>query len=177
MADTLTDFYIAEGIRQDRLIHDLASTLATKAGFYMVVAGFVFSAEATLLQNAEVHGFTAWKPSLLAALLCALIGIMVLLRTVFLRLYSMPPLLGSFKQQWDNHVKSVGTTISDENQVVQIKEVFVVSLAEVILHNDAANQSVADTLRRAALLIQVSILLVFISVFVGIMRWVFWAYL
>ena len=175
MADTLADFYIAEGIRQDKLIHDLASTLATKAGFYMVVAGFVFSAEAMLLQNVDPHGFGAWKPTLVAAMVCALIGIMVLLRTVFLRLYSMPPLLGSFKQQCDTHIKSVGTTISDENQVVQIKEAFVVSLAETISHNDAANQDVADTLRRAAFLIQVSILCVFVSVFVGIMRWIFLA--
>jgi hypothetical protein len=169
MADTLTDFYIAEGIRQDKLIHDLASVFVTKAGFYMVVSGFVFSSSAILLQNSTTQGFAAWKPTLVLAMLFALTGVLMLLRTVFLREYSMPPLLSSMRIQAQNQTASQ-PNLSDADTLAAVKEGIIECFAETISQNDAANSSVAESLKNAASMIAISIVLVFLSVLAGIMH-------
>jgi hypothetical protein len=164
----LNEFFLSEGVRQDALIHNLASQLGTKTGLYMVFAGFVFTAEASLLKELEslVH---ASKVLLISAIVLSLIAIVILLSAAFIQDYKTPPILGQLREQSESYLRSLGE-MSDDDQVDKIKEKFINSLARSIDHNYGMNQTIAQYLEKASLFIGLSILCVLIAVLIGIFR-------
>jgi hypothetical protein len=165
----LNDFFLGEGIRQDALIHDLASQLGTKTGLYMVFAGFVFTAETALLKELDPLGLHASKVLLISAIVLSLIAIVILLSAAFVQDYKTPPILAQLREQSELYLNSLGA-ISHDEQLNSIKEKFINSLARSIDHNYGMNQTIAQFLEKASLFIGLSIFCVLVAVLVGIFR-------
>ena len=170
MEDKVKDFLFQEGLRQDSLIHGLASQLGTKAGLYMVFAAFVFTAETTLLQVGDKIGFQASRPLLTLALLCSLIGILVLLRSVLIEDYKTPPVLPKLQAQSTSYLSTL-TGVPEEEKITRLKGKFMNSLSRSIAHNYEMNHRIATNLQWASWFIGGSIVSVLLALLWGLGRW------
>jgi len=172
MNEKINDFMLQEGVRQDSLIHALASQLGTKAGLYMVFAAFVFTAETSLLQIGEKLGFQTSRPLLVLALLFALAGILVLLASIVMLDYKTPPVLPKLQRQTKVYIaRLTNIYVPQSEQMERIKGKFVDSLSRSIEHNYQMNHKIGTYLERASWLVGLSILSVLVSLLWGLGRW------
>ncbi|MHB8502097.1 MAG: hypothetical protein ACYDHE_14295 [Candidatus Acidiferrales bacterium] len=174
MEDKLRDFIFQEGLRQDSVIHGLASQLGTKAGLYMVFAGFVFSAEATLVQAGQNLGLPVPKPLLGLSLFLSLVAIVVLLRSVFIQDYKTPPILPKLESQSETYLESLrNENLSEEEKLQRLRAKFTRSLGRSIAHNFELNRKIAVNLEWASRIVASSILTVLVAVVWGLARWTY----
>jgi len=171
METKLRDFLFDEGLRQDSLVHSIASALGTKAGLYMVFAAFVFSAEAALSQAGESLGLLVPKSLLIVSLLLSLTAIIILLRAVAVQGYKTPPMLPNLEAQTEEYLGSTKDgKLSEDEKLEEIRTQFVKSLSRSIGHNVGLNDKIAGGLELASKLIGVSIVTVFLALLWGIIR-------
>jgi hypothetical protein len=174
MDGKLKDFVFQEGLRQDAVIHDLASQLGTKAGLYMVFAAFVFSAEATLSQASQSLGLAVPKPLLALSLLLSLTAIVVLLRAVVIQDYKTPPILPKLELQTEKYMESLKQEkLSEYEKLERLRAKFVNSLGRSIEHNFNLNHKIAAGLTWASRIIGSSIATVLIALSWGVIRWTY----
>jgi len=171
MEDKLKNFIFEEGLRQDSVIHGTASQLGTKAGLYMVFSGFVFSAEATLIQASQSLGIFISKPLLGLSLLLSLVATMMLLRSVFIRDYKTPPVLPKLQSQAETYLESLkDQNLSEDEQLDRLRSKFINSLGRSISHNFDLNTKIALNLEWASKVISASIFTVLVAVLWGLSR-------
>jgi hypothetical protein len=169
MESKLRDFLFAEGLRQDSLIHSIASALGTKAGLYMVFAAFVFSAEAALSQAGQSLGLLVPKPLLIVSLLLSLTAIVVLLQAVAIKGYKTPPTLPNLQAQAEQYLGSTKDgKLSEDEKFQEIRTLFVASLSRSIGHNVALNEKIAVGLEWASKFIVASVVTVLVALLWGI---------
>jgi hypothetical protein len=155
--DSFKKFLLQEGLRQDALIHNMAAQLGTKTTLLMVFGAFVFAAESGFVIVSLMFGLQLPRWGWGGSLILSIASIAVLLRSVWLEKYRIPPVLPLMRQQAEqffalDDIKQ----LADDQQMEKFQEKFVNSLSRCIRDNFQANAKIHRNIEAASCLIAAS---------------------
>jgi hypothetical protein len=161
-------FLFEEGLRQDATVHKMAAHLGVKNALLLVFSAFVFAAESTLVIVSLMFGLQLPRLGWGGALLLALASMGVLLRSVWLEKYRVPPVLPLLREQalLFFSLKEI-SELPEEQQVLRFQEKFVNSLSRCVRDNFQANTKIYFNIEVACCLIVGSVLCL-----VGCLLWI-----
>lgn len=152
-------FLLKEGLRQDAMIHNMAARLGTKNGLLMVFAAFIFAAESAFVIVSLMFGLQLPRWSWGGSLMLCLASIGVLLRSIWLEKYRIPPVLPLLREQADQYFSFPDIQqLSDERQMEKFQEKFVNSISRCVRDNFQVNAKIHKNIEIACWLIIASVL-------------------
>ncbi|HWH58611.1 MAG TPA: hypothetical protein VN682_13345 [Terriglobales bacterium] len=152
-------FLLQEGLRQDAMIHNMAAQLGTKNGLLMVFAAFVFAAESAFVIVSLMFGLQLPRWGWGGALMLCLISIGVLLRSIWLEKYRLPPVLPLLREQAEQFVDYADIQLlPHERQLERFQEKFLNSISRCVRDNFQVNAKIHNNIEVACWLIVASVI-------------------